>query len=73
MKHDEKKPLSCTRCSGVWEKQGQTNCWSEPGTGPAQPGYCPSEREAEVIEESFRSYTGSDEDARLARVAAVVS
>jgi uncharacterized metal-binding protein len=56
----------------VWRKEGKTNCWSAPGAGPARPAYCPSEREAEVIEESFRHYTGDDEDARLARVAAEV-
>lgn len=69
----EKNPtLSCSHCSAVWQKQGTTNCWSDPQTRPAPPGYCPSQREAEVIEESFRRYTGDDRDARLARVAAVV-
>jgi len=68
----EKQPLSCSHCSGTWEKQGKTNCWSEPGSGPAQPGYCPSEREKEIIDDSFRKYAGDDADARLAKVAAVV-
>ncbi len=72
MSRKTEQTLSCSRCSGVWEKQGQTNCWSAPGSGPPRPGYCPSEREAEIIADSFRRYTGSDEDARLAKVAAVV-
>mgnify|MGYP001101275952 CR=1 FL=1 len=68
----DETPLSCTKCSAVWQKQGATSCWSAPGTGPGRPGYCPSEREKEIIDESFRRYTGDDVDARLARVAAVV-
>ena len=64
--------LSCASCGAVWQKQGTTNCWSDPSSRPATPGYCPSEREAAAIDESFRRYTGSDQDARLARVAAVV-
>jgi len=72
MNQEQKPSLSCSHCSGVWEKQGKTNCWSEPGSGPARPGYCPSAREAQLIEDSFRLYTGSSDDARLARVAAVV-
>jgi len=72
MSNPYKKPLSCSHCSGVWEKQGETNCWSAPGSGPAKPGYCPSERESAIIQESFSVYSGSDADARLAKVAAVV-
>jgi len=68
----DETPLSCAKCSAVFQKQGGTNCWSAPGTGPARPGYCPSEREQAVIDESFRRYSGDDADARLARVAAVV-
>ncbi|MBE0599578.1 MAG: DUF1847 domain-containing protein [Desulfuromonadales bacterium] len=69
----EETPLACARCSAVWQKQGTTNCWSgDPATRPPRPGYCPSEREEQVIEESFRQYLGDDEDAKLARVAAVV-
>jgi len=69
----EETPLSCSKCGAVWQKCGTTNCWSgDPATRPARPGYCPSEREAAIIEESFRQYTGSSEDARLARVAAQV-
>jgi uncharacterized metal-binding protein len=72
MSQGEETPLSCSRCSSVWKKQGKTNCWSEPGSGPARPAYCPSEKEAEIIEESFRQYAGDREEARLARVAAEV-
>lgn len=72
MSNGEETPLSCSRCSKIWQQQGTTNCWSDPQGRPPKPGYCPSEREAQVIEESFRRYTGDDEDARLAKVAAQV-
>jgi len=69
----DETPLSCSKCGAVWQKCGTTNCWSgDPATRPPKPGYCPSEREAQIIEDAFRQYTGSDEDARLARVAAQV-
>ncbi|PLX92599.1 MAG: hypothetical protein C0621_09190 [Desulfuromonas sp.] len=68
----EKKPLSCHSCIAVWRQQGVTNCWSEPGQGPASPGYCPSEREGEIIGDAFERYQGDDADAKLAKVAAVV-
>ncbi|SDM32349.1 Uncharacterized metal-binding protein [Geoalkalibacter ferrihydriticus] len=70
-KRDE-KTLECTTCSALWKKQGTTYCWSDPTAKPGMPGYCPSQSEAEVIEESFKKYTGDDEEARLAKVAAVV-
>jgi len=54
------------------QKHGTTNCWSDPATRTAQSAYCPSEREAVIIEESFHGYTGEGQEARLARVAAVV-
>jgi len=69
---EKKAPLSCNRCGAVWKKSGTTYCWSNPEAGMSAPGYCPSEEEAQLIEESFRAYTGDDEDARLARVAAEV-
>ncbi|AJF07996.1 hypothetical protein GSUB_09530 [Geoalkalibacter subterraneus] len=68
----EKTSLSCNRCSAAWEKNGTTFCWSDPEAKLKAPGYCPSDREATMIEKSFHAYTGNDEDARLARVAAVV-
>jgi uncharacterized metal-binding protein len=72
MSQGDETPLSCSRCSAVWKKEGRTNCWAPPGSGPARPAYCPSEKEAGIIEESFRHYAGDGEDARLARVAAEV-
>lgn len=72
MKKVEEKTLSCTNCSPLWKKQGTTYCWSDPNAKPGQPGYCPSDSEAQLIEESFKKYTGNDEEARLAKVAAVV-
>ncbi|PLX86582.1 MAG: hypothetical protein C0617_00485 [Desulfuromonas sp.] len=65
-------PLACSRCSAMWAKEGTTNCWSDPAARPPRPGYCPSERKSEIIDDSFQKYTGNDEDAKLARVAAVV-
>lgn len=64
--------LSCTSCSQVWQKQGTTSCWSEPGQGPATPKHCPGESEQEIISSSFQRYLGDDEDAKLAKVAAQV-
>ena len=72
MGQDQKKPLTCSHCNVMWEKQGVTHCWSPPGSGPAQPAYCPSEKEAAIIDDSFQRYLGEDDDARLAKVAAVV-
>lgn len=69
---DTQAPLSCNRCSALWKKNSTTYCWSGPEAALNAPGYCPSEKEAQLIEESFRAYTGDDQDARLARVAAEV-
>jgi len=63
---------SCSSCSAIWQKQGTTNCWSDPDNRPTKPSYCPSEPHAEAIYDSFRKYQGDDSDARLARVAAKV-
>jgi len=64
--------LSCSSCSEIWKKQGTTSCWSEPGQGPATPKSCPSEKEQQIVTDSFDRYLGDDDDARLARVAAQV-
>jgi uncharacterized metal-binding protein len=73
MSNGEETPLSCAKCSAVWQKNGTTNCWSgDPATAPARPGNCPSTSAGEVIDAAFREYTGDSEDARLARVAAKV-
>lgn len=69
---EKKTQPSCSSCSTVWEKTGATNCWAEPGKGPAKPAYCPSDPHAAIIDESFTRYSGDDEDARLAKVAAKV-
>jgi len=63
---------SCSSCSTIWQKQGTTNCLSDPDSRPGKPSYCPSEPHAEAIYDSFRHYLGDDADARLARVAAKV-
>ena len=73
MRKKEKSPPSCAKCGVVWRNTGASNCWSaNPQDAPPQPGNCPSKREAAVIESSFRKYVGSDEDARIAQVAARV-
>jgi len=70
---DPTKPaLSCSSCSAVWQKQGTTNCWSDPAARPAKPAYCPSDPHAALINEAFAEYTGDAADARLARMAAKV-
>jgi uncharacterized metal-binding protein len=68
----KKTEHSCSSCSALWQKQGTTNCWSDPDDRPAKPAYCPSEPHAEAIYDSFRQYQGDNEDARLAQVAAKV-
>ncbi|PLX78108.1 MAG: hypothetical protein C0616_15535 [Desulfuromonas sp.] len=68
----DKLTPSCSHCSALFQKTGTTDCWSEPGTGPGKPGYCPSDPYASEIRESFDRYLGDDFDARLAKVAAQV-
>ena len=69
----EETPLSCSKCSAVWQKSGTTNCWSgDSATAPPRPGHCPTNGSEEVIAAAFARYTGDSEDARLARVAARV-
>ncbi len=69
---DKSSVPSCTKCSPLWQKQGTTNCWSEPGQGPDQPAHCPAAISPDTIKETFARYEGEDEDAKLARVAAQV-
>jgi uncharacterized metal-binding protein len=69
---DEKKNFSCTSCNAIREKTGTTYCWSDPTQRGNAPAYCPSTKEGEVIADSFARYQGDDDDARLARVAAIV-
>jgi uncharacterized metal-binding protein len=69
----DEHPLSCSRCSAIWQKCGATNCWSaNPDTAPAKPTHCPSRQHDDLISEAFTHYQGDDDDARLARVAAQV-
>lgn len=63
---------SCSSCSSVMQKHGATNCWSDPATRSAKPGYCPSDPHATAIREAFDEYRGDSDDARLARMAAKV-
>ena len=72
MSKDKQTPLSCTSCSQIWQKQGTTSCWSDPGNRPTAPNYCPGESEQQIIADSFARYQGDSEDARLAKVAAQV-
>ena len=69
----EQTEFACSRCSGVWQKKGQTSCWStDPQNKPPTPAHCPSKTGMDVIQESFDLYKGDGEDARIAQVAAKV-
>lgn len=65
-------PPTCANCSELRKKQGTIHCLSAPESRPPRPAYCPSDDRSGIIAESFRIYTGNEEDARLARVAAQV-
>ena len=65
--------FTCSQCSAVWQREGQTNCWStKPDQKPGQPKNCPAAHGPEVIREAFDLYSGDSEDARIASVAARV-
>lgn len=69
----DESPVSCSKCSTVWQKCGTTNCWSgDPEHAPPKPGNCPSNTYEDVVSESFAEYRGESEDARIAFVAARV-
>jgi uncharacterized metal-binding protein len=69
----DESPVSCSKCSTVWQNRGTTNCWSgDPLTAPTRPGNCPSENYGDVIAGSLEEYRGDSEDARIAFVAARV-
>jgi hypothetical protein len=73
MANGDETPLSCSKCSAVWQKCGTTNCWSgNPDTAPPKPGNCPAERYDEIIADAAALFKGESEDARLARIAARV-
>ncbi len=71
MSHDEQIP-ACSKCSPLWQKQGKTNCWSEPDQGPDRPAHCPAGLNSDIVQGSFEHYVDDSEDATLARVAARV-
>jgi uncharacterized metal-binding protein len=69
----DETPVSCSKCSAVWQKCGTTNCWSgDPDKAPPKPGNCPSVTHDDVISKAFDEYRGDGEDARMALVAARV-
>lgn len=69
----EETPVSCAKCSAVWQKCGTTNCWSgDPATAPPRPGNCPSGSYGDLVTDTFNQYRGEGEDARIAFVAARV-
>ncbi|MBI1921422.1 MAG: DUF1847 domain-containing protein [Geobacter sp.] len=69
----EETPISCARCSAVWQKNGVTNCWSgDPATAPPRPANCPSKLHSDIIQSAVAEFKGENEDAKLARVAARV-
>jgi uncharacterized metal-binding protein len=72
MAYGDETPLSCSKCSAVWQKCGTTNCWSNPANRPPKPGNCPSERFTDIIAAAVAEFKGESEDARLARMAARV-
>ncbi len=69
----ENTDFACSQCSAVWQKRGETNCWSRnPDAPAARPATCPTEGHRDVIDESFDVYAGDTEDAAMARTAAKV-
>jgi uncharacterized metal-binding protein len=73
MTNGDETPLSCAKCSAIWQKCGTTNCWSgDPATAPPKPGNCPSIDYGDVIGDALKVYAGEGEDARLALMAARV-
>lgn len=66
-------PVTCSKCSSVWQNHGTTNCWSsDPLTAPARPGNCPSKEYEDVVQGAFNEYRSDSEDARIAVAAARV-
>jgi uncharacterized metal-binding protein len=66
-------PVTCSKCSAVWQQRGTTNCWSnDPQTAPPRPGNCPSGSYGDIVADTVGTYQGDSEDARIAFVAARV-
>ncbi|HXE96078.1 MAG TPA: DUF1847 domain-containing protein [Dongiaceae bacterium] len=69
----EETPVSCAKCSAVWQKCGTTNCWSgDPAQAPPRPGNCPTGAYDDVVQHTLAEYRGDSEDAKIAFVAARV-
>ena len=71
----ENEPVNpaCASCAVVWEKKGETHCWSaDPAQAPPAPGNCPTRTEAEAVADTLPGYLDGSDDARMARVAATV-
>jgi uncharacterized metal-binding protein len=69
----EETPVSCAKCSAVWQKCGTTNCWSgDPAQAPPRPGNCPTVAYDDVVQHTLAEYRGDSEDAKIAFVAARV-
>ena len=69
----DETPVSCAKCSAVWQKCGTTNCWSgDPAQAPPRPGNCPTAAYDDVVQKSMAEYRGDSEDAKIAFVAARV-
>ncbi len=65
--------LSCASCSAVWQKSGETNCWSRDQNDKSpRPSYCPSSEHGDLIDESRNIYLGDSDDAKMANVASRV-
>jgi len=68
----DEKTFSCTSCNAIRAKTGATHCWSDPAGRGAPPAYCPALSEEEIIADAFARYRDEGEEARLAKMAAVV-
>lgn len=69
----DKANFKCSRCCKVWQREGNTNCWSsDPANRPPRPGNCPAGGHAEVMRGAYDLYRGDNDDARMARVSAKV-
>jgi uncharacterized metal-binding protein len=68
----KEKPYSCNDCSAAWQKTGKTYCSSGPDGQYVMPNGCPSARGEHVLRRAFDEYRGDSDDAKMARVAAVV-
>lgn len=67
------REFSCGTCGAIWQKTGATNCWSgDPDKAPPKPAYCPTKDHNDIVTESFELFKGDSEDAKMARVSALV-